>query len=245
MDAVEPDFPREPPPLPRPTVFDQRWTDLAFLHWAVDPAAVAPFLPAGTRPDVWSDGHTYVGLVPFTMTHAGPGARFPVPWFGWFAETNVRLYSVDDAGRHGVVFRTLDASRLAIVLLARWGLGIPYTWARMRVAHEGDVHRWASTRRWPRPRAATRIALRVGAPVTPTPLEEFLTCRWGMHGRWGGRTVWIPNTHGPWPLHEATVVELTDGLVSASGLAVGPAPDLRPLWSPGVRTRFGRPSVVS
>lgn len=242
--GVDPVFDRTPRPLPRPVVFDQRWTDLTFLHWAVDPADVAPYLPPGTRPDVWSDGATYLGLVPFRMTHAGPG-RLPVPWFGWFAETNIRLYSVDDDGRHGVVFRSLEASRLAVVLLARFGVRIPYTWARMRIDHDvagPGSRRYRSARRWPDRGPATDVTVRVGPRVTPTPLEEFLTMRWGMHSRLRHGTRWFPNAHGPWPLHEAELLALDDGLAAAAGFTLAPRPDLRALWSPGVRTRFGRPT---
>ena len=55
----------------------QAWRDLTFLHWAVDPAEVAPLLPPGIRPDV-HEGRTYVGLVPFRMvgvTGLGPAGR--------------------------------------------------------------------------------------------------------------------------------------------------------------------------
>lgn len=232
------------PTLPRPVIFDQRWQNLAFLHWAVDPAAVAPYLPAGTRPDVAEDGLTYVGLVPFAMTHAGPGRGLPVPYLGWFAETNIRLYSIDAAGRQGVVFRSLDASRLAVVLLARFGIGIPYVWARMRTAVVGDVHTYRTTRRWPGPAAGSELVLQVGAPTSPTPVEQFLTQRWGMHSVFHGRTMWTPNRHDSWPLQEATILHLADSLGTAAGFPLHAAPDLRPLWSAGVRTRFGRPQLL-
>jgi uncharacterized protein YqjF (DUF2071 family) len=46
--------------------------------------------------------------------------RLPgVPYPGTFPETNVRLYSVDEHGRRGVLFRSLDASRLIPVTVAR------------------------------------------------------------------------------------------------------------------------------
>src|ERR1700712_353469 len=127
----------------------QRWASLTFLHWPVDPDMVRHLFPAGVRPDTL-DGVTYVGLVPFQMRGAGPGGRLPVPYFGDFCETNVRLYSVDDEGRSGIVFRTLEATRLSPVLLARWSLGLPYTWSKMRATHTADLWRYESTRRWPR-----------------------------------------------------------------------------------------------
>ncbi len=239
-----PTFASEPPPLPLPILSDQRWEDLAFLHWAVDPHEVRPFLPPGTEPDVWTDGATYVGLVPFRMRRAGPGSRFPVPHFGTFLETNIRCYSVDDAGRHGVVFRSLDADRLAVVLLARWGIRIPYQWARMNAVTVGSVHSYRTRRRRPRPTVRSELALRVGPQVRATPLEDFLTQRWGMHSTIGRRGMWTPNRHEPWVLHEAEILHLDDELGAAAGFQLAATPDLRPLWSPGVRTQFGRPTLI-
>ncbi|MEP6562225.1 MAG: DUF2071 domain-containing protein, partial [Nakamurella sp.] len=55
----------------------QFWRDLAFLHWFVEPALAAPFMPAGATPDVLPHGQfqglTPVGLVPFRMVGAGFG----------------------------------------------------------------------------------------------------------------------------------------------------------------------------
>ncbi|MDF2824265.1 MAG: hypothetical protein K0R68_1673, partial [Mycobacterium sp.] len=85
-------FPVTAPALPTPVWIDQRWTDLTFLHWPVRPEQVAPLFPTGTRPDE-VDGLTYVALVPFVMRNSRLAARIPLPYFGTFAETNVRLYS--------------------------------------------------------------------------------------------------------------------------------------------------------
>ena len=234
------------PPLSGPSLSAQRWANLTFLHWPVEPAAVQEFLPPGVRPDV-IDGVSYVGLVPFQMRGAGPGGRLPVPYFGDFCETNVRLYSVDDEGRSGIVFRTLEANRLATVLLARWSLGLPYTFSKMRATHAADLWRYESVRRWPRVAPhplRNRVTIRVGDPTEPTPLETWLTSRWGLHTRLAGRTVWVPNEHGPWPLRSAEIVDLDDDLVAGVGVSVA-GEMLRPLFSPGVRTTFGLPRVVA
>ena len=236
-------FPVSPPPLARPVVFDQIWSDLTFIHWPVDPGSVAHLYPPGTRPDVFADGMTYVGLVPFAMNGIRLGVSPPVPYFGTFAETNIRLYSVDGAGRHGVLFRSLESARLAVVPLTRLGLGLPYTWARMRITHAGATVIYDSVRRWPRAGLRSRVSVEVGKAVEPTALEVWLTARWGAHTRRAGRTWWVPNEHEPWPLRAAEVLELDDELLAASG--VQPAGErLRALFSPGVRTRFGRPALV-
>lgn len=237
-------YPVTPPPLPGPVTFDQRWRDLTFIHWPVRPDTVEWMYPPGTRPDVFANGITYVGLVPFVMESTKVGSALRLPYFGSFPETNVRLYSVDDSGRHGVLFRSLETARLAVVPVTRVGLGVPYTWARMRTNRLGDRVTYRSVRRWPRRGLRSRIEIAIGAPVEPTPLEVWLTARWGAHTRKAGRTWWMPNEHETWPLRAADIVELDDELVAAS--MVRPAGErLRALFSPGVRTRFGRPSVVA
>jgi uncharacterized protein YqjF (DUF2071 family) len=236
-------YPVTPPTLSGPVVFDQRWGDLTFVHWPVLPESVVHMYPPGTRPDVFADGMTYVALVPFVRSGTRLGTSPPVPYFGAFLETNIRLYSIDGAGRHGVLFRSLETTRLAVVPLTRIALGIPYTWARMRITRRGDHITYDSVRRWPRRGLRSRLTITVGEVVEPTPLEVWLTARWGAHTRKAGRTWWVPNEHDAWPLRAAEIIELDDDLLNASG--VRPAGErLRALFSPGVRTRFGRPALV-
>ncbi|TDQ51671.1 hypothetical protein EV188_10831 [Actinomycetospora succinea] len=227
---------REAPGYAGPTMMTQRWRDVAFLHWAVDPALVAPLLPPGVHPDV-HDGVTWVGLVPFRMVGAGVLRGPSVPWFGTFAETNVRCYTVDDRGVRGIVFRSLDATRLAVVAGARAAFGLPYRWASMAVTDDADEHTYVTRRPHP-----SRVRVRVGDPRPANSLEDFLTARWGLHERHARRDWYVPNVHEPWPLYDAEVLDLDDTLLAAAGF-----PDLadRPpdhvLWSPGVSVRFGFP----
>ena len=251
--------PQPPPPVsPAPLTVDapeaiarplltQSWLDLTFLHWAVEPEVVAGLLPPGTVPDTL-DGVTYVGLVAFRMHKVG-WLRLPgVPYLGSFPETNVRLYSVDGYGRRGVVFRSLDASRLLPVAMGRIGFRMPYLWSRMEIessSHDGeDVVTYTSSRRWPGPRGArSRIVVRVGERIDePTGLEHFLTARWGMHGAFFGRSMFLPNAHPRWPLHRAELVKCEEDLVVAAGLPAPVGPPVSVLYSPGVPARFGRPA---
>jgi uncharacterized protein YqjF (DUF2071 family) len=231
------------PPLPGIRIMHQQWRDAAFLHWRVEPSMVAPLLPPGTQPDVFG-GTSWVGLIPFRMVGAGIGRGPSIPWLGTFAETNVRLYSVDGTGRRGVVFRSLDASRLGVVLGARAAFGLRYEWARMSVRADGDVIRYTTSRRWPGPHGAGgQIVVRPGEPLTERdPLADFLTGRWGLHSRWLGRDLYVPNHHEPWPLHCATLLDLHDTLVAAAGLpGIVDRPPDSVLFSPGVTTVFGMP----
>ncbi|MFG3052610.1 YqjF family protein [Kitasatospora sp. NPDC048239] len=226
----------------RGSLLTQSWLDLTFLHWAADPADVAPLLPPGTRPDTL-DGVTYVGLVAFRMHRVG-WFRLPgVPYLGTFPETNVRLYSVDEHGRRGVVFRSLEASRLVPVATARLGFRLPYVWARMSIDRQDDTVTYTSARRWPGPRGAhSRISVRIGEQIQePTGLEHFLTARWGMHSEFFGRQMYLPNTHPRWPLHRAELTECDESLVVAAGLPKPVRAPVSVLYSPGVPVRFGGP----
>ena len=238
--VVEPVSPHAPA-LTGPVMMNQHWRDLTFLHWAVDPAQVAHRMPSGVRPDTL-DGMTYVGLIPFRMVDAGVGRGPGVPWLGSFLETNVRLYSVDETGRRGIVFLSLDADRAAVVLGARAAFGLPYRWARMRYHQSNDVHTYDARLRRLGDRASSHLVIRAGARRDSTELDAFLSARWGLHQRWCGRTLHVPNSHGAWPVHDAEVLALDDELMASVGL-----PDLvaRPPdhtgFSPGVYTEFGFP----
>ncbi|MEP7091032.1 MAG: DUF2071 domain-containing protein [Nocardioidaceae bacterium] len=231
------------PALHGPVMMNQDWRDLTFVHWAVEPERVRRFMPPGVRPDVL-DGATYVGLVPFRMVDAGVARGPGVPWAGSFLETNVRLYSVDATGRRGIVFLSLDTDRSVVVAGARGAFGLPYRWARMRYDVRADVHTYDSRLRRLGPRAASRVDVRVGGARPSTPLDDFLSARWGLHVHWWGRTLYVPNTHGPWPLREAALTVLDDdGLLASVGLGelAGRAPD-QVAFSEGVHTEFGFPT---
>lgn len=238
----EPVTPHAPGPLPRP-LLTQQWLDLAFVHWAVAPDAVAGLLPEGTVPDVL-DGVTYVGLVAFRMHRVGWLRSPGVPYLGTFPETNVRLYSVDAHGRRGVVFRSMDAARLIPVVMGRVGFRLPYLWSRMAVRAEDDLITYTSSRRWPGPRGAhSRIVLRKGERILePTALEHFLTARWGMHNAFFGDVGYLPNEHPSWPLHRARLVACEENLLEAAGLSAPSEEPVSVLYSPGVPVRLGRPA---
>ncbi|MDL5205761.1 DUF2071 domain-containing protein [Streptomyces sp. ALI-76-A] len=247
--------PSSPPPPPLPPVtadapvgirrplLSQSWLDVTFLHWAADPADVAGVLPPGIVPDTLG-GVTYVGVVAFRVHRSGWLGLPPVPHLGSFPETNVRLYTVDGHGRRGVVFLSLDASRLVPVVVGRIGFGMPYVWSRMGVRTHGRTVTYAGARRWPGPRGTrSRISVEVGEPIPePTEVEHFLTARWGLHTTLLGRPLYVPNTHPRWPLHRADLIECDEDLVVAAGLPRPVGEPVSVLYSPGVTAHFARPA---
>ncbi|WP_235579558.1 MULTISPECIES: YqjF family protein [unclassified Rhodococcus (in: high G+C Gram-positive bacteria)] len=240
-----------PPVLPRPVVMDQRWERLVFLHWRVEPHIVAPLLPRGIAPDN-HDGFTYVGLIGFEMVGAGLGYGRPVPHLGTFGEINVRLYSRDGDGRRGVVFRSLDATRAAVVLATN-AAGVRYRWSHIDILDSGvdDPERTVGYRcrrlAPPHRNATTDFVVAPGTrDMSDDPLSVFLTARWGMHTSVAGRPVFVPNTHRRWPLRDASLVRCDDDLIAAAGLgALATRPPDSMLYSDGVRTQFGRPYLAT
>ncbi|MGO4193662.1 YqjF family protein [Arthrobacter sp. YAF17] len=254
---MDPDpWPRAPQ-LPAPIIMDQRWTDAVFLHWRIPESVAGSFMPPGVVPDNF-DGSAWVGLIGFRMQGAGLGRGPGIPYFGSFTEINVRLYSREPDGTRGVVFLSLDASRLAVVLAAR-AAGIPYVWSRAGFRGAGVLDPVAAVDGGgpaAGPQAGYRVRrLRGGAQsnfaVAPEfdvgatdPLSLHLTARFGLHTRFRGRTLYVPNTHTAWPLYRAHLISCEDQLVAASGIDVEGPPE-SVLFSPGVRTQFGRPRVLS
>jgi uncharacterized protein YqjF (DUF2071 family) len=221
----------EAPILPRPRILRQRWLNVSFLHWAVEPPSIAHLFPQGTEPDTF-EGSSFVGVVPFQMSLVGT-----------FLETNVRLYSVDETGRRGVVFLSLDTDSLGMLAAGRWIVGVPYRRARMSYRENGDRHTYTSTLHWPGVRASSAIEVRVADSMTCGPLEHFLTARWGAHVVRAGHTWYVPNEHPVWALHRAELIDFADdGLLASVGLGrVGERPPDHVAFSDGVVARFGRP----
>lgn len=223
---------------PGPAPLTQYWRDVVFLHWRIDPALAAPLLPPGTRPDDL-EGTSYVGLVAFRV--AWPRALGAVPT-GGFNEVNVRLYARDDRGRRGVVFLTMDADALASVVAARALTGVPYIWSDVALRTTGRGAVGAVRRRFPGAPAAARWRVALGAEIAaPSPMERFVTARYGLHTRHLGRTLWMPAAHAPWRLFTAELRQYEGNLLAAAGVPVGDRPPDSVLWSPGTAASLHLP----
>lgn len=82
-----------------------KWEQLIMANYAVNPAVLAPFLPARVTLDLF-DGKAYVSLVGFLFKDTKL-FNIPIPWFGTFEEINLRFYvSRIENGKvkRGVVF---------------------------------------------------------------------------------------------------------------------------------------------
>ena len=226
------------PPLPHRPVTQHDWREVVGLHWRVEPDRVAPLVPPGTRPDE-HDGAAWASLVAYRFVDSTVPPLPRLGRLGTMTEIVVQLATVDDTGRQGVAYRSIDTQHLPAVLAART-IGLPYVWARAgsRVRPDDVAHR---TQRH-RGGAGSLVRVVPGHEVVaPDPALEFLTERWGVHAPSFGRARWWRRAHEPWPLRTATVTRLDDELLAAAGLPglVDREPDLT-TWSPGVVVRYSR-----
>jgi hypothetical protein len=217
----------------------QRWRDLLFLHWEVDPAALRALVPAALELDLF-DGRAFVGVVPFLMRGIRP-SWWPGPAFDFY-ETNLRTYVQRGGDEPGVYFFSLEASSWLAVQAARTGWGLPYHHAKMTGADNegrvapGDELAYHSVRHDGAVSFSARC--RVGEALAPPALgglEHFLLERYYLYNVRGGRLHRGQVHHAPYPAHSATVLQSHDELVGAAGLPAvgGRCPD-HAHYSPGV-----------
>ena len=216
----------------------QQWRDLAYLHWRYEPEIVESLLPKGLTVDTF-DGSAWVGLIPFSMRDVGLSRGPSVPYFGSFAEVNVRTY-VHVNGRPGVYFFSLDVNRLVPAAVARITYRIPYCWGNTSHVRVNEILSTHVSRRWPVRLASSEIQVQMGELIEPDELDVFLTARWGLYSRSRTGIRYAPVDHEPWPLREAIALEYDSVLIQAAGL---PAPigDPHVRCSDGVHVRIGTP----
>ena len=119
----------------RPPVMYQRWSNLLFAHWEIDPEIIQNRLPEGLFVDTLND-QTFIGLVPFYMQKVRPRFFPALPWLSNFMELNVRCYVYDHRGRPGVWFFSLDCNQPIAVEIARKLFHLPYEHSVMRTKRE-------------------------------------------------------------------------------------------------------------
>jgi uncharacterized protein YqjF (DUF2071 family) len=210
-----------------PCVGRQRWSNLLFAHWKVDPGAVQATLPRGLRVDTF-ENDAYVGIVPFFMQRVRPAWLPPLPWISWFLELNVRTYVRGPDGRAGVWFYSLDCNQPVAVAIARRFFHLPYFHARMRAKRFGEVIEYECQRRGTEG-AAWRYAWSPGADAhaaVPRSLDFFLVERYVLFtaDRAGGLHAGCVH-HAPYRIQSPAVARFSTGPAQLAGFDLRSEPD--------------------
>jgi uncharacterized protein YqjF (DUF2071 family) len=204
----------------------QRWSDLLFLHWRVDPRTVQATLPPGLFVDTFA-GAAYVGVVPFRMQRVRPIGLPPLPWLSWFLELNVRTYVHDGQGGAGVWFYSLDCNQPVAVALARRFFHLPYEHAAMH-ARSSDAGWHYRSRRRNGAAGDAEYAWGESAPgaaALPGSLEFFLVERYLLFARDPAGTLHRGRVHHPpYRIHVPRLDAWSKAPLTAAGFNVPGAP---------------------
>ena len=212
----------------------QRWDDLFFFHWRVDPAEVQRRLPHGLTVDCFG-GETFLGVVGFKMNAVRPVGLPPLPWLSYFNELNVRVYVRDAAGEPGVFFFSLDCDRWPAVKIARAQFALNYQYGQM--SHQADGTGFTlDCRRQGETTTARYTWQPLGTPITAAPgtLEFFLAERYNFFTEKNGRLLRGQVHHAPYRLQPAKVLAWSEAPVAWDDFPTTQRPPDLAHASPGV-----------
>jgi uncharacterized protein YqjF (DUF2071 family) len=207
-------------------VMHQRWENLLFLHWAIDPVLLRPLLPNALDIDLF-DGKAWIGITPFHLENVRLAMLPAFPGFSSFDELNVRTY-VLHKGTPGVWFFSLDASKLMPMVAARIFFMLPYYKASGELKKEQNRLEFHLKRTGP-PSAAFHARWQSGPRLRDPDVHSlafFLVERYCLFSVDGRRLYQTRIYHHPWILDEAFVDDHSSTMLSALGL---PEPVADPL----------------
>ena len=202
----------------------QRWTDLLFAHWPIEPGALRRLVPASLPLDSF-DGTGWVSIASFHLSYLRPHWLPPVPVISAFPELNVRTY-VTLRGKPGVYFFSLDAGSALAVAGARATYHLPYFNARAQIRTDADgLVAYESHRIDPRGKSADfRARYRATGPVAfaiPGALDHWLTERYCLYATDHAERVYRAEIHHHrWPLQPAEAILDENTMALAAGLTL-------------------------
>ena len=213
-------------PDDKPVMF-QRWQRLLFLHWTFSSEEIQPLLPPGLTVDTFN-GVAYVGVVPFEMRNIHPWWFPSVPYISNFLELNVRTYVIDEFGRPGVYFISLNADRWIACAFGRSWFHLPYHWCKMnsRIVEDG-VTDYRCQRRTSESNAESHLQFRKTgspSPAEPGTLEFFLVERYLLFTMRSGELCYGQVHHTPYPLQSAEVLKCDNAMLRLDGVPERPQP---------------------
>jgi uncharacterized protein YqjF (DUF2071 family) len=201
-----------------PRFLAAEWRHLAILNYEIDPAVLAPRVPAGCELDDWR-GRTFVSVVGFQFLDTRV-LGVPIPFHRHFEEVNLRFYvrrKAEGAWRRGVVFIKELVPRRAIAFIARAAYGENYAALPMRhrVAPGAVAYQWQRDGTW----EGLSVQFSGEASITPDDAEEtFITEHyWGYVRRPDRPSIEYQVEHPRWRVWRARHAKLSCDVASLYG----------------------------
>ncbi|MGA8088181.1 MAG: DUF2071 domain-containing protein [Terracidiphilus sp.] len=192
------------------TFLTAEWKNLLMLNYAVDPALLQGYVPAGTELDQF-DGKTYVSLIGFEFNKTRVLGT-AIPFHQSFEEVNLRSY-VRRLERRGVVFISELVPKYAVAAIARFVYGERYSCAKMTHYIEKSGGRTTAEFSWGSGSGRGMISAEtVGDSYLPREgsLSQFITEHyWGYAAQRTGRTLEYQVEHPQWKVRDAKQAQFT------------------------------------
>ena len=177
------------------------WRDLIMANYEVDPALLAPRVPAGTELDLHDD-RCFVSLVGFMFLNTRV-LGLPIPFHVNFEEVNLRFYvkrETQGEVRRGVCFVKEIVPKRAICYVARILYGEPYEpWGMSNDRSDLRVHY-----SWDRGEVTNDLSVRLGenlgVPDEGSHEGFIIEHYWGYTRRGASRTDEYKVEHPKWEL---------------------------------------------
>jgi uncharacterized protein len=214
---------RQWPEPSAPHAMVQRWENLLFAHWRVDPAALATRIPRGLHLDVRDSG-AWVAVTPFVLSGLRLRGLPQLPGASTFPELNVRTY-VTAERKPGVWFFSLDAGSPLAAFFGRKLYHLPYFAARMSVVEKAGRFSYRCDRGRP---GVDAEFLGDYAPIgeafrsLPGSMEEWLTARYCLYSEQSGTLFRAEIAHEPWSLQRAEAEIVRNTMAHPSGIELPP-----------------------
>lgn len=239
-------------PIGTEPLFRTNWDEVLMVHYEVDPAALAPFVPF---PLDLHEGRAFVSLVAFHMrrTRLTRGG-FLGRWLGGLLADhgflNVRTY-VTVNGEPGIFFLTEHVDNLLSLKLGPALFGLPYRFARLDYRHDWRMGRIEG--RVSDPSAGTAFSYRAlvaaddadyRAPAAGS-LTEWLMERYTAYTARRTKRRKFHVGHEPWPAAPAAIRIGDDSLLRDRWPWFAGARLVGADFSPGAKdVRMGKPRGV-
>jgi uncharacterized protein YqjF (DUF2071 family) len=211
---------------PGDPIMHQRWDNLLFLHWPVEPALLRALIPEPLQIDTF-DGQAWVGITPFALSNLHLTDLPRIPGLSAFDELNVRTY-VHYRDFPGIWFFSLDASKAIPAAAARLFFMLPYFKAQIAFGQINGKYQFALHRAGP-PEASFEASWRVGVRLRDPEVDSlafFLAERYGYFAIAPEGVYLTRIYHHPWILEESFVESYTSRMLAPLGL---PEPTIAPL----------------
>jgi len=208
----------------------QRWNDLLFAHWPLDPKLLTPALPAELHPDLFN-GSAWIGVVPFWMDRLKFRTLPPFPAGNGLPGLNLRTYVRHrQTGVSGIYLLSHETNSMLTA-----GFGWAFTRLPIHLAEMSFEHRrerefgFYSRRRFTRSQVLFKARYRGLGPtrklaeLRPGSLEAFLLDRscvflLDRSGRPAQANIHYINS----PLEEAEAEIEQNDLATALGISLPP-----------------------